>query len=137
MVGRFHKILFPREVLNELRVATLRVHFEQLWMNIEPPADFDTSEFSNPPQTTNAMSGDPMPAPKTKLLQTVHYVNGVDVTALTDDQLISVIREREQEIAKLQSNTHMPARLKNRAAELQAELNALVEFLDNFDRNPA
>lgn len=133
MVGRYFKYLFPNETVTDKKIRTLRIHFEKLWLNIQPP-----EETSQPfESTTTAMSGDTMPAPKTKLLQTVHYVNGVDVTALTDDQLISVIREREMEIAKLQSNTHMPARLKNRAAELQAELNALVEFLDNLDRKPA
>lgn len=139
IVGRYFKKLFPDELVTDKKARTLRIHFEKLWLNIEPDQDSYTQPRSCviKADTFTITSGDTMPASKAKLIETVHYVNGVDVRNLTDDQLIAVIRERELEIAKLNSTTRVPARLKNRANELQAELDALVAFLDGLDNPPS
>jgi hypothetical protein len=153
--------LFPEETVTEKKIQMLRTHYEKEWLaesrqkypsrsvaiaaSIEKRVNVDDDESQSDPQsyvmkinTSGYITGfGEAPVSNVKLIDTVHYVNGIDVRKLSDDQLISIIREREMEIAKLNSTSKKPARLQKRAAELQVELDALVAFLDSLDSTPS
>lgn len=138
-VAKAFKRLFPNEIGDERKIRALLNYYSKRW---ESHGVYDKSVLKPEPVATLMMSngyvtgyGVTMSTPK--LMETIHYVNGVDVRKLSDDQLITIIRDREMEIAKLNSTGKKPARLQKRANELQAELDALVTFLDGLDTTAA
>ena len=143
-VTRAFRRLFPDEIVTEKKIQMLLFHYEKEWShNSEPKYPSRTMAIAasimkrtnvDDELQSNFKSGEPMSTPK--LIETIHYVNGVDVRKLSDDQLISIIAQREFEIGKLNSTKQVPARLKKRASELQTELDMLVAFLDSLDSTP-
>lgn len=155
IVLRYFRKLFPQELATERKIQMLRIHYEKEWLSeekqkypsrsaaiaasIEKRVNVDDDKpqsFVMKVETCNFISGFGETMSTPKLMETIHYVNGVDVRKLSDEQLINIIREREAQIAQLNSTKQVPARLKKKAAELQVELDALVSFLDNLD-NPS
>jgi hypothetical protein len=140
-VARAFRRLFPNELGTEKKIQMLRVHYEKLWIkqdessDVQPPKPV-TESSEHIVTLSGHVTGYGVCMSTPKLMETIHYVKGVDVRKLSDDQLIAIIREREIEIAKLNSTQKVPARLKKRATELQAELDAVVAFLDSLDSTP-
>lgn len=137
-IERHFRRLFPQEVVTNKKIRMLQIHYEKMWLQLDQNADVCSPQPTSNPHSVVTVDGGyitgygvTMSIPK--LMETIHYVNGVDVRKLSDDQLITIIRDREMEIAKLNSTGKKPARLQKRANELQAELDALVTFLDGLD----
>lgn len=156
IVTKHFRRLFPEEIVTEKKVQMLRIHYEKEWLSDEKlrypfrsnalaastakevNVDDDQQSLMMKINTSGYITGfGELTVSTPKLLDTIHYVNGIDVRKLSDDQLLSIIQERETEIAKLNSTTKKPARLQKRVAELQTELDAFVTFLDNLDNPPS
>ena len=141
-VAKAFRRLFPGEMATERKIQMLRIHYEKIWMKQDESSDVQspkpvTESTEHVVTLSGYVTGYGVCMSTPKLMETIHYVNGVDVRKLSDDQLVTIIAQREFEIGKLNSTQKVPARLKKRIAELQAELDALVAFLDGLDSPPA
>lgn len=69
----------------------------------------------------------------TKFFETRNYLNGRDLSTLTDSDIYLMIKVKEQEIRDLESITTRPVRLTRQIEEAKKELTDLVAFLDKQD----
>jgi hypothetical protein len=72
----------------------------------------------------------PMGSTKTPAFETRHFVFGIDIKSLSDDQLISGIKEVENEIADLKTVKTKSKKITDRISELDGMLKSIVEVLD-------
>lgn len=59
------------------------------------------------------------------------YINGTDVTKVSDDELIASIRVTETEIASLKAIKTESSKIKAKIADAEASLAKIVEILDS------
>lgn len=65
------------------------------------------------------------------------YINGADITLMTDDRLFEIIRQTEIEIESLSQIKRKPKRLQSKIKQLYKGLDTLITLLDSRDTPPA
>jgi hypothetical protein len=66
----------------------------------------------------------------TKAVQVVPFIYGRDATVVTDEEIYKHIRKLEDDIAHYKSLKNQPKKLKARLESMQADIDALVKFVD-------
>ena len=66
-------------------------------------------------------------------LTTKHYINGTDISTMSNAQLYRLIADQEASIAGLEAIKKKPQSLKKEIATRQASIDTLVAFLDERD----
>lgn len=70
-------------------------------------------------------------------LTTKHYINGTEVSTLSNAQIFKLIADQEASIAELEAIKKKPQSLKKEIATRQASIDTLVAFLDERDAKDA
>lgn len=91
------------------------------WPSIPDPEP----TIDEPEQTTNEQKE------PTMIYEVKEFVNGIEASKLTDDELIDAIREAEREIGSLETIETKSEAIAKRIADLRAQLKNVVEVLDN------
>ncbi len=98
--------------------------------------------FYDAPQTTSGITNSTntlinaqqeastMNSPK---IETITFVNGNNVNNMSDDQLITLLRDIDANIATLKELGELPKRLAKRLEQLEADRKALFDLLDRDD----
>lgn len=66
-------------------------------------------------------------------LTTKHYINGTDISTLSNSQIYNLIAQQESAIKDLEAITNKPNSLTKEIADRQASIQTLVDFLNNRD----
>lgn len=65
-----------------------------------------------------------------KLIEKKTFINGVDASTLTDDQIFSVIKQAEAEIEGLELINNKPEKLGKKIAKLQKAIEKVRQYVD-------
>lgn len=66
----------------------------------------------------------------TKLIEKKTFINGVDASTLTDDQIFNVIKQAEAEIEGLELINNKPEKLGKKIAKLQKAIEKVRQYVD-------
>ena len=66
-------------------------------------------------------------------LTTKHYINGTDISTLSNSQIYNLIAQQEAAIKDLEAITNKPNSLTKEIADRKASIQTLVDFLNNRD----
>jgi len=66
----------------------------------------------------------------TPTFETKHFINGTDVTSMSEDQMIQAIANGEAEIAKLEALSTKSKTIANKIAAIKATIADIVTHLD-------
>lgn len=123
---------FPREEINKY------AHIPD-WDDVETVADVKNAVLDNvkivvldesTPLKFNIIQKAPTMAVPLKIT-TKTFINGQDVTNLTNSEIFDLIAQQENEIEKLKQIKAQPKKLVKELAERQAGIAALVTYLDS------
>ena len=70
-------------------------------------------------------------------LTTKHYINGTDISSLSNAQLFQLIAQQEASIKELEAITNKPNSLTKEIADRKASIDTLVAFLNDRDAKAA
>ena len=120
----------------------MRLYFEERY-NLKPSNVFSDRSPTNrlgeltkpsPPPSTPAPALKEHPAMSTIItLTTKHYINGTEVSTLSNAQIFKLIADQEAAIKDLEAITNKPNSLTKEIADRKAGVQTLVDFLNDRD----